>query len=186
MGPHFERADKRIGKRRLPTGYVAVLNDDATLVRVLAELHAYSLSSAGVNLPPAGVLFRHVGTGEKERVVHRLIELFAAAKLMDQSATAGLDETYHYVINSRGMTQAWNRHSDPVGERQHGQKPLDPSDGARVPQAIQARNIVAFGVVNGTPRVVYESRSDSGTLVVVVEIQHGRKWLAMTTAFKRK
>ena len=186
MGPNWERADRRLGKRRLPQGYVAVLNNDDLLGRVIGELHGHAMTEAAAGPSPVGVLFRQVTAGERERIGYRLVDQFGPSRLLEASAVFGVEEGYHYVVNSRGIAHAFNRHSDPTVERLHGQLPLDLADLTRVPQAVQPRNIVAFSEAKGMPRIVYEDRSTGSTLVVVLEIQGSRKWLMMKTAYKRK
>ena len=186
MGPHFDQADKRIGRNRLPGGYVAVLDDASLLSKIILELHGYASAGAGVNPPPKGVLFRRVTAGEREAIGRLLIDHFGPSELLERAAMFGIDESYHYVIDSRGIAHAWNRHADPTAERQQGQIPIELADLRQIPEIIRQRHIVEFREVKGTPRLVYEHVTEAGVLVLVMEIQRARRWIALKTLFRRK
>jgi hypothetical protein len=186
VGPHFEQADRRVGRHRLPQGYVAVLDDDERLRQVILELHAYAMAGPREGQRRLGVLFRQAVAGDREGIANKLIEHFGASSLLENSAVYGVDERYHFVFDSESVAHVWNRHSDPVAEPQHGQVPLERGDLGRIPAALRPRNIVEFGLTKGMPRIVYEESVADGTMVVVGEVQHGRQWVVVRTAYKRK
>jgi hypothetical protein len=162
------------------------MSDAELLRRIIEELHAYATSGPRSDKPRLGVLFRAVGAGDRQAIYHKLVDFFGPAGLLDNLALYGVDDDYHYVFDSESVTHVWNRHTDPIAEQQHGQLPLEVTDLGRIPTVVRPGNIVEFAVVKGTPRIVFAETANEGRIVVVLEIQRGRRWLVVRTAYKRK
>jgi hypothetical protein len=186
VGPYFDKAGTRIGRNRLPAGYVAVLDDPRRLAGVLTELLSYALAEPAAARPRIGVVFRKVSVADKETLQRSLMREFGADAILDKSELFGLDETYHLAADSEAVSHAWARHSDSTAEERRGQLPVTAADLQQLPDVMRTGNIKSFEQIKGMPRIVFEKSGRTGTFIAVAEIQRSRRWLVLKTFYKRK
>lgn len=170
----------------MPHGYVAVLDDDAQLNRVFAELLEYALEGSVDGRRRLGVVFRQVTGRDRAGVGHKLVEHFGAPAFLELASVYGIDESYCYVIDSEALAHAWHRHGDQTAEELQGQTALIADDLNGITDVVRPINIQEFSVVKSVPRIVYESVVARGLMRVVLEVQHGRKCLVVRTVYLRR
>jgi hypothetical protein len=185
MGPNFQSGATRIGRRRLPRRYAAILDDHDVLLGALDELHQYALAAPeGVPREKHAIIFRVVDTSEVNRFNFKLQELLGAANLMDSAAIYSVRVGHWHVVDSEHVAHAYMRHSDAEREAKHGHLPITVFDLKRIPEVVLPRCIQELSVSKGTPRIVYRRRYGDGELSVVEEIRS--RELAVKTVYKQK
>jgi hypothetical protein len=78
MGVHFDTASRKIGRQRLPSGLVAILDDAAALRGAIEELHDYANNNHEPTRPRMGIVFRVVSANEQTGFMHKLCDRFGS------------------------------------------------------------------------------------------------------------
>jgi hypothetical protein len=173
-----------IGRKRLPPGLVAILDDPVTLDAAIGELHEYAIGNREPDRPRRGVVFRVVQVRECEAIVQKLWNYFG---LKDAAGSAELFSValgHMHVMDDSAISHASNRHGAKEGELDH--LSLTVSDFMRIPEVVNPRHIVEFSVAKGTPRIVYRKAYDRHVLAVGQELQMKAGMIAIKTAYKHK
>jgi hypothetical protein len=184
MGSYFNTAATMIGRKRLPPGLVAILDDQMALGAAIGELHEYAIANREPDRPRRGIVFRVVQVWECEAIVQKLWNYFG---LKDAAANADLFSLalgHMHVIDDSAMSHASNRHGAKHGKLDH--LSLTVTDFMKIPDVVNPRHIVEFSVAKGTPRIVYRKAYDRHVLTVVQELQMKAGMIAIKTAYKHK
>lgn len=179
----FERAPKIIGRRRLPAGLIAVLNNAAMLRAAIEELHTYANGNREAGRPRRGLVFRVVEAWEQEAFVQKLHNLYGSKHPWCREGKFFIPLGHLHIIDDSLMSHACNRHA--ITEGTHPHLILSIDDFRRIPEVVNPRNIVEFAFEKGMPRVIYEKAYEQKVLVVVQEIQ-ASAGLAVRTAYKKR
>ena len=183
IGPNFDRGKSRIGRERLPAGYVTILDADR-LRLAIGELYA----AANQTTAPArhGIVFRVVTSEDRQAIHWRLQALLGVDQFLDNAGIFRIEPGYWYVLDTDAIRHACNRHTDEGLEARHGHAALSPEDFTHIPRIVDPRNISEFRVAKATPRIAFSGIVPGGVLVVVCEVQSGRKMLTVKTAYKQR
>jgi hypothetical protein len=184
MGPNFKKGVTRIGRERLPRGFVAILGDLHSLQAAISELYDYVIR--GCPHRRAGIVFRVVSPGERTAYVQRLQRVLGVDRYNALPASAWRDvERHWHLIDSDHIAHIVNRHTDPEAEEQLGHVAVTPQDLLRIPDVINPRNLTGLRVVRGMTRLAYSMEIPDGRLVAVEELR-AKGCLALKTLYKQK
>jgi hypothetical protein len=183
LGPHFDGAPTSIGRRRLPVGLVAILDDARRLSGAIRELHAYAVHNREPSRPRRGIVFRVVEEWERAAVGHKLRNTYRPNEIAQQEQSFAIRLGQLHIIDDSLISHACNRHASSESEHAHLRLTID--DIERIPTTVDPRNITEFTMIRELPRIIYEKSFDNGTIVVVEEIQI-KAGLAVKTAYKKK
>jgi hypothetical protein len=182
MGVHFDKASRMIGRQRLPSGLVAILDDASALRGAINELHDYANNIREPNRSRKGIVFRVVDVNERTAIVHKLCDRFGS----DVSKHDGIfciPVGHWHLIDDSVTSHACNRHAITEGAQNH--LLLTKEDFQRIPDVVNPRYIREFATAKNMPRIVYEREYDDFALVVVQEIQ-AKAGLAVKTAYRKR
>lgn len=183
VGPNFDAGVIRIGRRRLPTGVVAILDDRRTLQLAIREMHAYAI--AGSRFGRRGVVFRVISAAEHQAIMYKLQNLLGMEDFGDNSSIYRVREGHWHLIDSEHIRHIYNRHGDAAGEWARGHLAITIDDFDRLPDLIDARNICEFSVEDGMPRIKCRREFTDRTLVLVQEIRT-REGVIVKTMYREK
>jgi hypothetical protein len=182
LGPNFEKGLRRIGRRRLPAGLVAILDDQVTLRAAIRELYEYANNQRSATRPRRGIIFRVVSAGERQAFIGKLEQFFGTKNLSGQESVYGVPIGLWHLIDDSFMSHVVARHST---ETDATLVPVTLDDLVLIPDLINPRWIREFAFTKKMPRVVYETRHGESTVVIVQEI-HTNVGLAVKTIYRKK
>jgi hypothetical protein len=184
VGPNFDKGVRRIGRRRLPAGFVAILDDPETLRLAIRELHEYAVS--GTKVGKRGIVFRVVTSQERQAILFKLQNLLGIENFTKSSATFHISEGHWHAIDSEHVTHVINRHGDLEAEQnRHGHLPITIEDFQLLPQLVDPRNIVQFFPEERFPRMKYRREVSDRTLILIQEIRV-KDGIVMKTLYREK
>jgi len=172
-----------IGRKRLPPGIVAVLDDPEGLRAAIRELHSYAKQNRGPGRPRRGIVFRVVEEWEYHAIRHKLADLFGPKYVSVNESLYSVPVGFLHFLDDSFVSHACNRHAVAEGARHH--LVLTPGDFERIPDVVNPRHIREFSMSKGMPRIVYEREYDGMSLVVVEEVQ-SKAGLTVKTAYRKK
>jgi hypothetical protein len=82
MGPNYLSGKTRIGRQRLPSGLVAILDDPKTLRGALLELYAYAMDVRTPDRPRRGIVYRVVPDEERLGIRYKLQKLVGMKRFL--------------------------------------------------------------------------------------------------------
>jgi hypothetical protein len=182
LGPNYEKGLRTLGRRRLPAGVVAILDDPETLRAAIRELYAYAVHDRSKDRARRGIVFRVVNTQERHAYISKLADFFGAKNLSTREAVYGVPLGHFHIIDDSFISHVIARHST---EMSPGHLAVSVDDFTRLPEIISPARIVEFQLEKGMPRVTYERRYDDGTFWVVEEVQ-AHAGLSAKTMYKNK
>jgi hypothetical protein len=185
VGPNFDRGARKIGRRRLPQGSVAITDDPPLLRAAISELRTRTADLAGRPVEPCGIIFRIVTVDEAQAIRHRIINLHGVDWANRHGHVFIPPAEHWHILGLDALIHAHNRHSDEETERQHGHLPLVAEDYHRIPEIVTPHWITSFVEKNGMPRVIYERTYAEARLIVVEELRM-HQGLVMKTLYKRR
>jgi hypothetical protein len=185
IGRNFAEGGRKIGRRRLPEGFVAITDDARLLRAAIGELHAYAVRVAGQPQDPCGIVFRVVTPGEGQAIRYRIINLRGVEWDNEHGHEFTPPAGHWHVLDLDALIHACNRHSNQATERRQGQLALACADCQRIPEIINPHWIRGLGFAKGMPRIVYERDYADGRLLAVEEIRP-RQGLVVKTLYKRR
>lgn len=183
VGPNFDKGVTRIGRRRLPAGFVAILDDPQTLRLAIRELHAYAVG--GSRFGKRGIVFRVVSSEERQAILFKLQNLLGIENFTENSATYYIPEGFWHVIDCEHVRHVSNRHGDEEAERERGHLAIELEDIEHIPQLVDPRNICEFSVIDQMPRIKYRREYKGRTLVLVQEIR-ARVGVSLKTLYREQ
>jgi hypothetical protein len=182
LGPTFEKGLRTLGRRRLPAGVVAILDDPETLRGAIRELYDYALNDRSPTRSRRAIIFRVVSPGERHAYISKLEQFFGAKNLSSQESVYGVPVGYWHIIDDSFVSHVVARH---FAEPEPSLLPVGAEDLTLVPELINPRWISEFAFTKKMPRVVYERKYEHSSIVVVQEIQ-ARLGLNVKTIYKKK
>ena len=183
MSAWFPSGITKLGRRRLPEGLVAILDDRVALGAAIVQLHEYANQDRTPGRPRRGIIYRVVEAWESQATRHKLYELCGNKKAPAHEAVFTFPCGHYHLIDDCGVSHACNRHA--IAEAAHPHLVLTVEDFVRIPEIVDPRHIVEFSITRGVPRIIYEREYDGRVLVVVEELQ-ARAGLVVKTAYRRK
>lgn len=181
VGPNFAEGLTRIGRGRLPRGYVAILDDPATLKRAIHELRDYAVRGDG-NQPIRGIVYRVVSDGESEAIRHKLHEKFGGKGYRAATQHYHVPAGQRHVIDSSSLRHITNRHTGSANPKHPSELPLTDEDLEMIPEVVGPKNIEKF---EPGSRIRYQRELKDGQFVGVEEIRT-QAGLSLVTLFKNK
>ncbi len=178
----FKNASDSIGRRRLPSGLVAVLDDPESLSLAIAQLHEYATRNRESNRHRQGVVFRVVQAWESQAIRHKLYDYTGSKNISTYDAIFAVPLGHLHVLDDSLISHACNRHA---AAETNPDLVMNLVDFQRIPEVIDPRHITEFSVVKEMPRIVYQKEYTNGWLVVVEEIQ-AIAGLSVKTIYKKK
>ncbi|MGD0771052.1 MAG: hypothetical protein ABSB42_22940 [Tepidisphaeraceae bacterium] len=182
MGPSFEKGLRTVGRRRLPDGVVAILDDHETLRAAIRELHAYAIQNRSRSRQRRAIIFRVVNAGERQAFLAKLSQFFGPKNLSIQESIYGFEVGHFHFVDDSFMSHVTSRHSI---ETVPGHVAVTVDDLVCIPEIVNPKWIVNFRFIKKMPRIIYERRYDRSTIVVVQEIQ-ANAGLSVKTIYKKK
>jgi len=173
-----------IGRERLPSGYLAFLEDPDLCQLAIQDLHAYAVMTPK-DRQLRGMVYRLVDAAERDRVNYRLQSVFGVPAFASKSELFCPAVGFGHVIDSEHIAHACNRHSDQATERGHGHIAIQCSDFQLIPEVTKAVHIVNFQMSGTSPRIIYSKSYERFELVVVEELRR-RIGLVLKTIYKQK
>lgn len=186
IGPNFQKGQTRIGRERLPDGFVALVRDQATLRLAIAELHDHVSAGNPSPYPKGfGIIFRIASSGECEGVRQQVHRVFGPSAFLEHVEIFGVTPGQWHLLDNEHIAHSCNRHSDAQIEAKCGHVPIGVADFQRIPDVVNPLNIVEFRKKGDSPRIAYARQYDDGRLIVVEEIQR-KRGLVFKTMYKQK
>jgi hypothetical protein len=182
VGPNFDKGVTRIGRRRLPAGFVALLDDPEALRLAIRELHGYAIS--GAKFGKRGIIFRLITSQERQAILFKLQNLLGIDEFTRNSATFHIREGHWHAIDSEHLIHVCNRHIDPELER-HGHPALVIEDTETIPKLIDPRNIYEFASDDALPRIKYRREVADRVYILVEEIR-AKSGIVLKTFYREK
>lgn len=170
-------------RRRLPAGLVAVTDDPAALAAAIAGLHGYATADRTPGRPRRGVVYRFVDDREQLAIRHQLYALFGLAAAPAKEADYAVSVGFPHLLDDSAIAHVWNRHGP--GGNDPAVLAITLADLQRVPQVVRPRHLVAFSIVDDTPRLAYEHDVGGYTLAVVEELRH-KGGLSVKTLYRKR
>lgn len=186
IGSNFEKGERRIGRRRLPTGFVAIIADPPLLAAALSELHACAIRHVGQSPDPCGIFFHPVSAQESKDFGYRIIKLRGMDWFNQNHGRFAVHESFCHAIDIMALIHTQKRHADPGIEQERGLLPITLADVRRIPEVVISRYAAEFSEARNMPRIVYRRSYDDGVLVAVEEIRHRRQELVLVTLYKQQ
>lgn len=183
MGPYFDSASTRIGRKRLPPGLVAMIEDPFVLREGIRELHEYATTNRQPNRPRRGIVFRVVEAWEQHAIMQRVCAYFGQKLLARYGSRFAVRVGDVHVVDDSVVSHAFNRHAIEEGAHQ-SHLGLMLEDFQRIPEVVDPRYIAKFTETRGMPRIVYERAYERFVIVVIEEIR-AKAGVVVKTAYKR-
>jgi hypothetical protein len=178
VGPNFDVGERRIARRRLPEGLVAILGNREHLRLAIRELRAYCID--GCPRGRRGLVFRLVSVEERQSILYRLQNLLGVERFVDHSSIFHIPEGRWHVMDTEHVTHILKRHGESEVERGRGHTALSIEDFEFIPEVIHPKNIFEFVTGNHLPRIRYRREYEDRTLVAIEEIR-GKGGVALKT-----
>jgi len=146
-----------MGRRRLPDGFVAILDDQETLRGAIRELHAYSIQNRSPNRPRRGIIFRIVTDVERQAFLTKLERIFGPRNLSSQESIYGYPVGHFHFLDDSFMSHVTNRHSI---ESAAGHIAVGLDDLLQIPHIVNPRWIANFACIKQMPLRAHPWRCD--------------------------
>ena len=114
----------------------------------------------------------------------RTLGLLTRGQTAEVRAATGVDaDGFDFALAPAGVRHAFNRHGDARIEATRGQRALTAADFARLPEILNAPDVVAYEgpAVDGTPTMRYEKTIGEERFTALFNILTGRRRLALAT-----
>ena len=184
IGANFLKGKSGIGRKRLPSGHVAFLDDQKSLCLAIRDLYAYAIQSCPVK-PMQAVVFRVVGESEIHAINYKIQTLLGMDGFSANCRSFCPSAEQFHIIDSEHIAHAFNRHSDGGTERRHGHIPIGVRDFELIPEVVRPKYITEFSMRGNLPRIIYGREYGSEQLIVVQELR-GNYGLTFKTVYRKK